>query len=67
MYLDKLIECIEKLEHPLYGPSLLERPKEKHDCFELQNIETKTKRHGNPHYRFYQDIPQITQFQYQFF
>ena len=55
---NKLIEHNEILEPPLYLPSHLKSPKEKHDYFEVPDLETKIQRHDNPHY-WLQDILQI--------
>ena len=52
---------------PFYRPSLLESPKEKHEYFELPDLETKIQRHNNPHYWLQQDLLQPKQFQYKFF
>ena len=38
--MDKLIEHNENLDTPLYLPSHLESPKEKHDYFEVSDLET---------------------------
>ena len=66
-YMDKLIEHIENLHTPLYLPSLQESRKEKHDYFEVSDLETKIPRHDNPHYWLQQDVLQIIHFQYRFF
>ena len=65
--MDKIIEHIENLETPLYLPSHLERLKEKHDYFEVPELETNVQRHDNPHYWLQQGKLQIKQFQYRFF
>ena len=66
-YMDKLIEQIEDLDTPLYIPSHLESPKEKHEHFEVPDFEKKIQRHNNPHYWLQQDIAQIKHFQCRFF
>ena len=66
-YMDKLIEHSENLDTLLYLSSHLESLKEKHDLFEVPDLETKTQRNDKPHYWFQQDILQIKQFQYRFF
>ena len=66
-YMNELIEHNENLDTPLYLPSHLESLKEKHDYFEVSNLETKIQRHNNPHFWLQQDILQIKQFQYKFF
>ena len=48
-YMDKLIEHNENLDPPLYLPSHLESLKEKHEYFEVSDLETKIQRHNNPH------------------
>ena len=65
--MDKPIEHIENLDTPFYLPSHLESLKEKHDYFEVSDLETKIPRHDNPHYWLQQDILQIKQFQYEIF
>ena len=65
--MDKLIEHNENLDTPVYLPSHLESPKEKHEHFEVPDLETKISRHSNPHHWLQQDILQIKQFQYRFF
>ena len=62
--MDKLLEYNDT---PLYLPSLLESLKEKHDYFEVPDLETEIQRHDNPHYWLQQDILQIKQFQNRFF
>ena len=58
-YMDKLIEHNENLDTPLNLPSHLETLKEKHEYFEVPDLETKIQRHNNPHYWLQQDIAQI--------
>ena len=65
--MDKRIEHTENLDTLLYLPSHLENLKEKHDYFEVPDLETKIQPHDNPHYWLQQDIIQIKQFQYRFF
>ena len=65
--MDKFIEHKENLDTPLHFLSHLENLKEKHDYFEVPDLETKIQRHDNPHYWLQQDILQIKQFQYRFF
>ena len=50
--MDKLIDHKEKLETPMYRPCLSESLKQKHDYFEVQNIDSKITRQNNPHFRF---------------
>ena len=63
----KLIEHNESLYPPLYLPSHFENLKEKHDFFEVPDVETKRSRHDNPHYWLQQNNLQIKRFQYRFF
>ena len=65
--MDKPIEHNEDLDTPLYLPSHLESLKEKHEYFEVPNLETELQRHNNHHHWLQQDIAQIKQFQYRFF
>ena len=65
--MNKLIEHNENLETPLYLPSHLEILKEKHEYFEVLDLESKVERHDNPHYWLQQDTLQIKQFQDRFF
>ena len=51
----------------MYLPSHLESLREKHEYFEVPDLETTFTRHNNPHYWLQQDIVQIKQFQYRFF
>ena len=48
--MNKLIEHNENLEKSLYLPSHLGSLKEKHEYFEVPDLETKIQRHDNPHY-----------------
>ena len=48
-YMDKLKQHNENIDTPEYLPSHLESPKEKHDFFEVPDLETKISRHNNPH------------------
>ena len=48
-YMDKLVEHNEKLQTPVYLPSHLESLKEKHEHFELPDLEITISRHNNPH------------------
>ena len=66
-YMDKLIEHNENLDTPGYLSSHLESLKEKHEYFEVPDLETKILRHNNPHYWLQQDIKQFKQFHYRFF
>ena len=66
-YMNKLLEHDENLDTPLYLPSPLESLKEKHDYFDVPDLETKLQRHNNPHFWVQQDIAQIKQFQYRYF
>ena len=65
--MDKLPEHNENLETPVYLPTHLESLNEKHEYFEVQDLETRIPRHNNPHFWLQQDILQIKQFQYRFF
>ena len=64
--MNKLIEHNENLDTWLYLPSDLESLKEKHEYFEIPDLETKIQRHNNSHH-WLQDIAQIKHFQYRFF
>ena len=66
-YMGKLIEQNENLDTPVYLPSHLECLKEKHEYFDVPDLETKISRPNNPHYWLQQDTVQIKQFQYRFF
>ena len=48
---------------PLYRPSLLENLQQKHQYFEVADIDSKITRQDNPHYWLQQDILKITHFQ----
>ena len=48
--MDKLIEHKENLDTPLYLPSHLEGLKDKHEYFEVPDLETKIQRHYKPHH-----------------
>ena len=65
--MDKLKEHNENLDTRVYLPSHLESLKEKHENFEVPDLETAISRHKNPHRWLQQDIAQIKQFQYRFF
>ena len=41
--------------------------KDKSEYFEVPDLETKIRRHDNPHYWLQQDILQVKNFQYRFF
>ena len=47
--MNKLIEHNENLEPPRYLLSHLENLKEKHESFEVPDLETKIQQHDNPH------------------
>ena len=64
--MDKLIEHNENLDIPVYLPSHLENLKEKHEYFEVPDLETKISKHNKPHHWLQQDVVQIKQFQYRF-
>ena len=49
-YINKLIKYNANFDLSLYFPSHVESLKEKHDYFEVPNLETKIKRHNNPHH-----------------
>ena len=66
MYMSKLIEHNENLDTPLYLPSHLESLKEKHDYFEVPDLETSIQRQNIPHYLLQRDFAQIKHFQYRF-
>ena len=65
--MNKVIKFIEYLETPEYRPSLIGNFQQKHQYFEVPDIDTKVTRHNNPHYWLQQHILQITQFQNNFF
>ena len=65
--MDKLMEHNENLETPVYLPSHFESLKEKHEYFEIPELETTITRHNNPQYWLQRDVTQIKQFQYRFF
>ena len=65
--MNKLIEHNENFEPPLYLPSDLESLKEKHEYFEVPDLETRIQQHDKPHYWLERDILQIKQFHYKFF
>ena len=44
----------------------MESPKEKHEHFEVPDLETTLRRHNNPHCWLQQDILQIREFQIEF-
>ena len=54
-YMNKLIEFNENFETPLYRPSLLENLQQKHQYFEVPDIDSKITRQNNPHYLLQQD------------
>ena len=62
--MNKSIEFNENLDTPFYCPSLLENLQQKHQYFEVPDIDSKITRQNNPLYRLQQDILQITRFQY---
>ena len=65
--MDKLIEHNENLETPVYLPSHLKSLKEKHESFEVPDLETTISSDKNPHHWLQQNLAQIKQFQYRFF
>ena len=65
--MDKLIEHDENLETPVYLPSHLEILKEKHEYFEVPDLETKISRLKNPQYWLQQDLVQLKHFHIRFF
>ena len=65
--MQKLIEFKENQDAPLYRSSHLEEPKNKSEYFEIPDLDTRIRRHDNPHYWLQQDILQIKSFQYRFF
>ena len=52
--MNNLSEYNENLHPPLYLPSHLESLKQKHEYFEVPDLETKIQLHNNPHYWFQQ-------------
>ena len=66
-YINRLIEHNENSEVPIYRPSLLESPEEKHEYIEILYLETKIQRHNDPRYWVKQYILQIKYFQYKLF
>ena len=65
--MNKLFQFNENLDTPLYRPSLIENLQQKHQYFDVPDIDSKTTRQNNPHYWLQQDILQIIQLQYNFF
>ena len=65
--MNKFNEFNENLETLLFRPSLLENLQQKHQYFEVPDIDSKITRQNNPHYWLQQDILKITHFQYNFF
>ena len=59
IYIDKVLEHNENLDTPIYRPSFLESLKEKHDYFEVSDLETKVRRHDKPHYWFVVSIADL--------
>ena len=49
-YMYKLMKHNENLDTPVYLPSHLETLTEKHEYFEVPDLEAKISRHNNPHY-----------------
>ena len=47
--MNKKVEKNGKSDTPVYRPSLLENLKQKHNYFEVTNIEPKINRQNNPH------------------
>ena len=66
-FMNKLIEHNANLDTPLYLPFHLESLKEKHQYFEVPDLETKIQRHNTPLYWLQQDIAQIIHFLNRFF
>ena len=66
-YMQKLIEFNENQDTPLYCPSHLQELKHRSEYFEVTDLDTKVKRHDNPHHWLQRDILQIKRFQYRFF
>ena len=54
--MNKLIEFNENLETPLHCPSSLENLQQKHQYFEVSDIDSKITRQNNPHYWVQQEI-----------
>ena len=65
--MNELIEFIENLDTPIHRPPILEDLQQKHQYFEVPDIDSQIKRQNNPHYWLQQDILQSTHFQYNFF
>ena len=65
--IQKLIEFNENQDTPLYRPSHLQELKHRSEYFEVPDLDTKVRRHDNPHYWLQRDILQIKHFQYIFF
>ena len=65
--MQKLIEFNENQNTPLYISSHLEDLKYKSEYFEVPDLETRIRRHDNPHYCLQQDILQVKNFQYRLF
>ena len=53
--MNKLIEFNENLDTPLYQPSLLKSVQQKHQYFDLPDLNYKITRRNNPHYWLQQD------------
>ena len=66
-YMNKLIEHNENLDPLIYLSSHLESLKDKHDYFEVPDLETKIQRHDNPHSWLQEDIIRIKLLQCRFF
>ena len=49
-YMNKLIDSNENLDTHIYRPSLLESLQQKHQYFEVQDIESNITRPKNPQY-----------------
>ena len=58
-YMQKLIEFNENQDTPLYRPSRLQELKHRSEYFEVPDLDTKVKRHDNPHYWLQRDNLQI--------
>ena len=66
-YMNKLIEINENLDSLLYRPSLLENLQQKHQYFEVPDIDSTITRQNNPLYWLQQDILKVIHFKYYLF
>ena len=66
-YMNNIIDFNETLDTPLYRPSLRKNFQQKHQFFQVADIDSKITSRNNTHYGSQQDIVQITHFGYYFF